>query len=156
MIRFIHTKPLLVFSFFAALYPGIHPVPAKAEIEHHFFKTSDHVQLHYIEAGNGRTLVFVPGWLMPAEIWEPQIQYFSQRFHAIALDPRSQGASEIAKTGHDPETRARDIKELIDDLKVDSVVLVGWSLGVLEALTYIKSFGTGRLDALVLVDNSIG
>jgi microsomal epoxide hydrolase len=156
MIRFIHTKPLLVFSFFAALYPGIHPVPAKAEIEHRFFKTSDNVQLHYIEAGNGRTLVFVPGWLMPAEIWEPQIQHFSHRFHVIALDPRSQGKSAIAKTGHEPETRARDIKELIDNLKVDSVVLIGWSLGVLESLAYIKSFGTGRLDALVLVDNSIG
>jgi microsomal epoxide hydrolase len=156
MIRVIHIKHLHVLSFFTALYLGIHPLPVKAEIEHRFFKTSDHVQLHYLEAGNGPTLVFVPGWVMPAEIWEPQIQYFSQRFHVIALDPRSQGKSETAKTGHEPETRARDIKELIDNLKVDSVTLVGWSLGVLESLAYIKSFGTGRLDALVLVDNSIG
>jgi non-heme chloroperoxidase len=156
MTHVIHIKHLHVFSFFVALYLGIHPMPAKAEIEHRFFRTSDNVQLHYLEAGNGQTLVFVPGWLMPAEIWEPQIRYFSQRFHVIALDPRSQGKSETAKTGHEPDTRARDIKELIDNLKVDSVVLVGWSLGVLESLAYIKSFGTRRLDALVLVDNSIG
>jgi len=156
MIRCIRIKPLLVFSFFVAFYLGINPSPAKTEIEHRFFKTSDNVQLHYIEAGKGQTLVFVPGWVTPAEIWEPQIHYFSQRFHVVALDPRSQGESAIAKTGHEPERRARDIKELIDNLKVDSVVLVGWSLGVLESLAYIKSFGTDHLDALVLVDNSIG
>ncbi len=155
MIRPTRIKPVIAVCASLVFYFA-HTDTAKAEIEHHFFKTSDHVQLHYIASGTGRTLVFVPGWVMPAEIWEPQIRYFSQRFRVIALDPRSQGKSEIAKTGHESGRRAQDIKELIDHLQVDSVVLIGWSLGVLESLAYVKSFGTGRLDALVLVDNSIG
>ena len=36
------------------------------------------------------------------------------------------------------------------------MVLVGWSLGVLEALAYAHTYGDARLAALVLVDNSIG
>ena len=35
--------------------------------QHRYFKTSDGVRLHYLEAGTGpETLVFVPGWMMPA------------------------------------------------------------------------------------------
>jgi microsomal epoxide hydrolase len=114
------------------------------------------VRLHYLEAGRGATLVFVPGWTMPARIWTPQIRYFAQRFRVVALDPRSQGESQVAASGYDSQRRARDIKELLDALHLDAVVLVGWSLGVLESLTYVRLFGTNRLNALVLVDNSVG
>src|SRR6185312_9198016 len=48
---------------------------ARAEAVDHSFVTSDGVRLHYIEAGHGhaRTLVFVPGWTMPAWIFDKQI-----------------------------------------------------------------------------------
>ena len=121
-----------------------------------FFTTSDNVRLHYIVEGKGPTIVFVPGWIMPADIWAAQLQYFSKHFQVVALDPRSQGESQIASSGHDPKRRARDISELINALDLHDVVLVGWSLGVLETLAYINFFGDERLAALVWVDNSIG
>ncbi len=130
--------------------------PANGAPTSGFFTTSDGVRLHYLTAGQGPTLVFVPGWTMPAEIWAAQIEYFSGRYRVVALDPRSQGRSEIARSGHDPARRARDIHELLDAVQAKSAVLVGWSLGVLEALAYIDAYGSGRLHALVLVDNSIG
>jgi hypothetical protein len=34
-----------------------------------FFKTSDGIRIHYIEAGKGQPIVFIPGWTMPAWIW---------------------------------------------------------------------------------------
>jgi microsomal epoxide hydrolase len=121
-----------------------------------FFHTSDGVRLHYLEAGSGRTLVFVPGWSMPAEIWAPQVQHFAARYRVIAFDPRGQGRSAIAADGYTLERRTRDLKELLDALGPQPVALVGWSLGVLEALAYTHEFGDERLAALVLVDNSIG
>lgn len=63
-------------------------------IQSRFFTTSDGVRLHYLEAGTGPALIFVPGWTMPAEIWEAQLRDLSREFRVIALDPRSQGASE--------------------------------------------------------------
>ena len=62
-----------------------------------FFITSDGVRLHYLEAGprTGHTIVFVPGWTMPAWIWEPQISAFAQRYHVVAFDPRGQGESDV-------------------------------------------------------------
>ncbi len=89
---------------------------------------------------------------MPAEIWQPQIEYFSRNYHVVALDPRSQGASDKPAEGNYPGRRAQDYKELIDHLGSSPVVLVGWSLAVHEAMTYVEMFGTYKLSALVLVD----
>ncbi|MBI5874634.1 MAG: alpha/beta hydrolase, partial [Deltaproteobacteria bacterium] len=86
---------------------------------------------------------------MPARIWSPQIEYFSKNYRAVAFDPRSQGDSEVAQNGHTPDRRARDIKELLDQFKEASFVLVGWSLGSDEALTYIKLFGDENLSGVV-------
>jgi hypothetical protein len=30
-----------------------------------FIKTSDGVRIHYVEAGEGKAIVFIPGWMMP-------------------------------------------------------------------------------------------
>ena len=115
-----------------------------------FFTTSDGVKLHYLESGAGPTILFVPGWTMPAEIWQPQIEYFSKNYHVVAVDPRSQGASDKPAEGNYPGRRAQDYKELIDHLGGSPVVLAGWSLAVHEALTYVQMFGTYKLNGLVL------
>src|SRR5271155_4790565 len=125
---------------------------AAATVKSKFFTTSDGVRLHYLESGSGPTILFVPGWTMPAEIWQPQIEYFSRNYHVVAVDPRSQGESDKPAEGNYPGRRAQDYKELIDHLGGSPVVLVGWSLAVHEALTYVEMFGTYKLNALVLVD----
>ena len=117
-----------------------------------FFTTSDRVRIHYLEAGKGPVLVFIPGWTMPAEIWENQIAYFAKNYRVIAIDPRSQGDSDKPHEGDFPERRARDYKELLDGIGARVPVLVGWSMGVHEILTYVDQFGPDSARALVLVD----
>jgi non-heme chloroperoxidase len=117
-----------------------------------FFKTSDGVRIHYLEAGSGRPIVFIPGWTMPAWIWQKQIDEFSKNYHVIAVDPRSQGESDKPPYGHLPETRARDYKELVDQLGLKHPVLVGWSMACGELVKYAEQFGTDNIAGLVLVD----
>ena len=123
-----------------------------------FFTTTDGVRLHWIEAGPpaAPTIVMVPGWAMPAWIFDRQIAAFSARYHVAALDPRGQGASEVAARGYDQDRRGADIGELIAGLGPRPVLLLGWSLGVLDALAYVHRQGDGRIAGLVLVDNSVG
>ena len=64
-----------------------------------WFVTSDGVRLHYLRGGSGPTIVFLPGWTMPADIWEPQLRYFSHPHRVVGVDPRSQGASEHERFG---------------------------------------------------------
>jgi non-heme chloroperoxidase len=142
---------MLLVSFLIVL-PAMH---AAAQVKDHFFTTSDGVKLHYLESGSGPTILFVPGWTMPAEIWQPQIDYFSKKYHVVAIDPRSQGSSEKPAEGNYPGRRAQDYKELIDHLGGSQVILVGWSLAVNEAFAYVDQFGTYKLAGLVLVDLGI-
>ncbi len=128
------------------------------EAESRSFITSDGARLHYLEAGpsGARTVVFVPGWTMPAWIFEAQIEALDDRYHVLALDPRGQGESEVTRFGYTHERRGRDIGELVDHAAEGPVVLVGWSLGVLDSLAWVADGGADRIAGLVLIDNSIG
>jgi non-heme chloroperoxidase len=117
-----------------------------------FFKTSDGIRIHYLEAGSGQAIVFIPGWTMPAWIWQKQIDEFAKNYHVIAVDPRSQGESDQPTYGHMPETRSRDYKELVDYLGLKQPVLVGWSMACGELVKYAEQFGTDNVGGLVLVD----
>jgi len=127
-----------------------------------FVTTADGVKIHYLEAGpnpgttKGPALLFVPGWTMPAEIWEKQIAHLAKTRWVVAMDPRSQGLSSQTTEGHYPAARARDIKAVVDQLKLAPVVLVGWSMGVAELAAYVDQFGTDTLAGLVLVDGIAG
>lgn len=126
-------------------------------IERKTFKTSDGIQLHYLMGGEGeKTLVFIPGWLMPAEIFNAQLNYFSQKYRVISLDPRSQGKSDIYIGKNLAEVRTRDIDELLKATNTKRFVLIGWSLGVMEAIDFVKRYDNPDLESLVLIDNSIG
>ena len=78
---------------------------------------------------------------MPAWIWAPQIQAFARRYHVVAFDPRGQGDSDAPPSGYEPRRRGQDIAELIAHLKPVPVLLVGWSLGVLDTLAYVQQHG---------------
>ena len=129
--------------------------PARAATDH-YFPASDGVRLHYAEAGHGQTVVFVPGWTMPAWIFDAQIADLSHFYHVVAFDPRSQGSSEVAASGHEPGQRGQDIADLLAQLGPAPVVLIGWSLGVLDSLAYLHTHGDGKIAGMVLIDNSVG
>ena len=119
------------------------------------FTTSDGIRIHYLETGQGRAIVFIPGWTMAADIWQAQIDALSGKYRVIAMDPRSQGDSDKPVEGNYPARRARDVKELVDHLKLEKPVLVGWSMGVPELLSYVEQFGTDNIGGLVLVDGMV-
>ena len=151
-----------------------------------FVTTPDGIKIHYLEAGEVRTvgsmqvggtpspgamtkgqvslydmrqqpsMLFIPGWTMPAWIWEQQIAHFAKTHRVVAMDPRSQGDSSQPSEGHYPAARARDIKAVVDQLHLAPVVLIGWSMGVSEAVAYVDQFGTDTLAGLVLVDGWAG
>ena len=123
-----------------------------------YFTTSDGVRLHYIDAGPSVSpiIVFVPGWTMPAWIFQKQIAFFSHDYHVIALDPRGQGDSDVPAAGYEPFRRGADIADLIAAQGRRPVLLVGWSLGVLDSLAYVHQYGDSLLTGMVLLDNSVG
>jgi microsomal epoxide hydrolase len=145
---------ILSFAFWPAFWPTL---GLATPVQHHTFTTSDGVRLHYIEAGRGdKTIVLIPGWLMPAAVFEKQFAALSKAYRVLALDPRSQGLSEVTKLSHAPKRRIQDIDEFLKVAKVRNFVLAGWSLGVLESLDFVANYKPTGLRGLILIDNSVG
>jgi non-heme chloroperoxidase len=117
-----------------------------------FFATSDGIRIHYLDSGSGRAVVLIPGWTMPAWIWQKQIDELAKKYRVITVDPRSQGESDKPTFGHLPETRSRDYKELVDHLALKQPVLVGWSMACAELVKYAEQFGTDNIGGIVMVD----
>lgn len=116
------------------------------------FLTSDSVHLHYLVSGKGEALIFIPGWTMPAEIWEKQIEHFSKTNLVIALDLRSQGRSSQTPEGLYLEREAKDVKELVDHMHLSSYYLIGWSWAGPMLYNYLNLFNSSSLKGIVIVD----
>jgi non-heme chloroperoxidase len=128
-----------------------------ASVSDRYLTTSDRARLHYLEAGKGEnTLVFVPGWMMPAAVFENQLTDLSREFRVIAFDPRAHGKSEVHGGPYTPERRSLDLHELLQEARVKSCILAGWSLGVMEVLDYLAKHHPHNVRGLLLIDNSIG
>jgi len=144
----------------AATFAGAPAATQEPALRSYRITTRDGVRLNVLQAGPASAdaalpvIVLVPGWCMPATIWQAQLAWLGRRFRTLALDPRGQGDSEIPAAGYEAEQRASDLRELLAPLP--RAVLVGWSLGVLDALDLVYRFGDSQLAALVLVDNSVG
>lgn len=138
---------IFLIAIFSALAHAQAPKVTSA-----FFTTTDSVKLHYLEAGSGQPVVLIPGFMMPAWIWEGQLADLAKKYHVIAIDPRSQGDSDKPTEGNYFIRRAEDYRDLIDHLKLKNPVLVGWSMGVAELAYYAGHIDTGNIRGYVFVD----
>ena len=94
---------------------------------------------------------------MPAWIWRPQIAAFAPAYRVVAFDPRGQGDSEIAPDRLRSRRGAAATSASCWPISAPTpVLLVGWSLGVLDTLAEVHVEGDAHLAGLVLVDNSVG
>ena len=148
---------LLLAAAFSLAAPPARPQADKpAATKSGFVTAADGVKIHYMEAGKGTAILFVPGFTAPAWMWEKQINHFAEMHHVVAMDPRAQGESSQTAEGLYPVARAGDIKAVVDQLKLAPVVLVGWSMAAAEVAAYVDQFGTDTLAALVFVDGWAG
>ena len=117
-----------------------------------FITTDDETEIFYKDWGSGRPVVFSHGWPLNADAWDPQARLVAENgFRAIAHDRRGHGRSGQPWGGHDLDTYADDLAELIEKLDLRDVTLVGHSTGGGEVARYIGRHGTGRVAKTVLL-----
>ena len=116
------------------------------------FVTSDGVQLSYIRQGSGRPIVLIHGWSQCAEEFKHQIEPLSARYDVIALDQRSHGESQKVSYGLRISRLSKDLYELLTELDLNEVALLGHSMGASVIWCYIDLFGPERLSKIILVD----
>jgi non-heme chloroperoxidase len=114
--------------------------------------TSDGTQLFYKDWGSGQPVVFSHGWPLNADAWDDQAMLVANNgFRAVAHDRRAHGRSSQPWTGHEMDTYADDLAQLIEQLDLREIVLVGHSTGGGEVTRYVGRHGSTRVAKVVLL-----
>ena len=89
----------------------------------------------YVEVyGQGKPLLFIHGNGGSISNFIKQIPYFSNEYKVIVADSRAQGKSVDSKDSLTYEMMADDYAALLDEMKIDSAYVVGWSDGGINGL----------------------
>ncbi|HVP15810.1 MAG TPA: alpha/beta fold hydrolase [candidate division Zixibacteria bacterium] len=109
------------------------------------------VKLAYYVYGEGEpTLVFVVAWIGSAELWIPQVDYFSQKFKMVTIDMRGAGESDKPADNYTIDLHVEDLNSIIEELQEKNIVLIGESMGAQIAIKYVTTH-PGKVSKLVLI-----
>ncbi|RCK76299.1 MAG: alpha/beta hydrolase fold [Anaerolineae bacterium] len=107
-------------------------------------------KMAYEEAGSGLPILFIHGYPLNRQMWQPQIHDLSQDAHVIAPDLRGHGDSTPTEGVYSMDLLAEDCARLLDYLNISQkIVLCGLSMGGYISFAFARKF-LDRLAALVL------
>ncbi|MCF0063823.1 alpha/beta hydrolase [Dyadobacter chenwenxiniae] len=112
----------------------------------------DGATMFYKDWGTGQPIVFHHGWPLSSDDWDTQMMFFLQNgFRVIAHDRRGHGRSTQTYQGHEMETYADDVAELVAHLDLKDAIHIGHSTGGGEVIRYVNKHGKGKVAKAVLV-----
>jgi pimeloyl-ACP methyl ester carboxylesterase len=99
------------------------------------------VQLHYLTAGTGPTVILLHGYTQTSRMWRPIIPLLAEKFTVIAPDLPGIGDSSIPGDNTlDMITAARQVHDLVSSLNIDKPRVVGHDIGLMVAYAYAAQF----------------
>jgi pimeloyl-ACP methyl ester carboxylesterase len=118
------------------------------------FITVNNVKLHYLDwGGTGETLLFLHGMGGTAHFYDDFAPRFTNQFRVLGLTRRGHGESEIPEAGYDTATLVADIRQFLDALKIQRVVLAGHSFAG-DELTRFAVVHPDRVIKLIYFDSA--
>jgi len=116
------------------------------------FVPADSLKLHYLDWGNpdAPLMLLLHGLCGDAHYWDFFAQDMKRDYHILALDQRGHGDSSWAET-YGPRDYVLDLEALIAELRLNNIVLIGHSMGGINAVIYTARH-PDKVSRLVIVD----
>jgi pimeloyl-[acyl-carrier protein] methyl ester esterase len=115
-----------------------------------------HKQLSYRDegpaSGGALTILLVHGWGVSGALFEQQISGLSARFRVIVPDLPGHGGSQAWPPGAPFSYLADCLEQLVTELELRNICLVGWSLGALVAWDLLRRHPGIPVTGLVTID----
>ena len=108
--------------------------------------------LEFDDQGSGPAMVFLHGWSLGKEAFAGQLRELSDRYRVVVPDMRGHGNSTKFVSGDGIDTLAGDLEQLLVELDLSDVILVGWSMGALVAWQTVEGPQSGRIRGIVTID----
>lgn len=122
-----------------------------------FIEAKDGTKLHVKDMGEGRPVILIHGWPLTGDMFEYQtVAMLEAGFRVITYDRRGFGQSGHPASGYNYDTFADDLAAVIDGLELQSVSLVGFSMGGGEIARYLSRHGASKISKAVLVASVAG
>lgn len=117
-----------------------------------FIETRDGIELFFRDLGEGSPVVLIHGWPLNGDMWEYQVPaLIAAGYRVITYDRRGFGQSDQPLDGYDYDTFADDLSDLLEELDLEDVALVGFSMGGGEVARYLGRYGSERVAKAVLL-----
>lgn len=101
--------------------------------------------------GEGPAVIFLHGLSTSADVWALTVSALDGRCHAFAIDQRGHGTSPAPESGYAASDFARDALALRDALNLETVHLVGHSMGARVAIV-AAAMRPGSFASVTIVD----
>ena len=117
-----------------------------------YLETRDGTEIYFNDIGTGTPVVLIHGWPLSGDMWEHQAGFLVENgYRVITYDRRGFGKSSHPFGGHDYDTLADDLADLMDELQVEGAALVGFSMGGGEVVRYLSKYGSSKVTKAVLI-----
>ena len=117
------------------------------------YVTVNGVRLHYVEGGSGMPLICLPGWPQTWYSYHAVATELSKEYRVIIVDIRGMGSSEKPESGYDKKTMATDIFELVQQLGLHKVYIMGHDIGGMVAMSFAFNYPE-LTEKLIVLDGS--
>ena len=94
------------------------------------------------DEGKGFPLVLVHGFLGSSKMWEPQVNFFKDRFRVITPDLPGFGKSNKVKSLNSIQSIANLLLNCLEEKKIDKFHLLGHSMGGMIVQEMVKQSGS--------------
>ncbi|MFC3562885.1 alpha/beta fold hydrolase [Pedobacter jamesrossensis] len=111
------------------------------------------VKLHYVEGGSGEPLICLPGWPQTWYSYHPIAMELAKTFQVIIVDIRGMGSSEKPDSGYDKKTMATDVLELVQQLGLSKVHIMGHDIGGMIAMSFAFNY-PDYTEKLIVLDGA--
>src|SRR3972149_7022756 len=118
-------------------------------------KTVGGIELAWDDSGQGLPVVLLHAFPVNRRMWAAEREALAPRYRVITPDCRGHGESGLAEEDSTMERLAEDVRGLLDELKLERVVLGGLSMGGYAAFAFLRRHA-GRVAALILADTRAG
>lgn len=93
-------------------------------------------QIHYRLGGEGETVILLHGWPQHSLQWHSVAPKLAERYRVLVPDLPGCGGSSIPRSGYDKRTIAASLRELVGQLDLGPVKLIGYDHGAGVAYNY--------------------
>lgn len=117
------------------------------------FTTYKNARIHFSDAGEGKTIVLLHGFLLNMTMWNVLKRTLKKKNRVITIDLLGHGKTECLGEVHSMEAMADAVKAVLMHLKIKRSIVIGHSMGGYVALAFAAKYPQA-LEGLCLANST--